>query len=286
MWRPKDFHWSEPIPLSPPFDISTFDPSTLSEEYIEHNRRDPDLCLIGQKPALEHATSRRDLVRRKTTIEVAPSVLALGKNPYPGLKQHRDIPGEDSTIPEYDYSEAWFGDSLILKYLTPAKLLELGCINTDTNIFSPISQQFRIDTEVAARASKSRTDTPLFIGNHLGIHPLVRRQMFVSTSDYEYECLKPTLRIVTKMLEMDSVLDLLWALGQRWTQVQSTKMMKDVYVYYTGRSTPQQSQDTALELVHMSRYVSFEFGDAINQYNGYALTYPLDAPGLRGGNTT
>lgn len=88
------------------------------------------------------------------------------------------------------------------------------------------------------------------------------------------------------MLEMDSVLDLLWALGQRWTQVQNTKMMKDVYVYCTGRSTPQQRQDTALELVHMSRYVSFEFGDAIHQYNGYALTNPLKAPGLRGGNTT
>jgi hypothetical protein len=101
-----------------------------------------------------------------------------------------------------------------LRFLTPAKLLELGCINTGTGMFSPISPRYRIDPEVAARASKLRTAPQLYVGNPDGIHPLVRRNKFHLTSDYEDECLKPTLRIVTKLLELDSVLDMLWALGQ------------------------------------------------------------------------
>jgi hypothetical protein len=281
-----DIQWPEPTPLSPPFDISTFDPSILSEEYIKTANRDPNLCLVGTKPALEHATSRRDWVRRKRTTEVSPSVLALGKDPYPGLRQRRDMPDWNMTTDEYDYSKPWFGDSLIMRFLTPAKLLELGCINTGTGMFSPISYRYRIDPEVAARASKLRTTPQLYIGDHDGIHPLVRRNNFRLTSDYEYECLKPTLRIVTKLLELDSVLDMLWALGQRWTQVQGTKMMKDVYVYYTGRSTPQQRRDTALELVQLSKYVYFEWGDTETWHLAHAATSMLNEPGLRGGITT
>lgn len=233
------------------------------------------------------ATSKWDFVRRRATIEVSPSVLALGKDPYPGLKQRRDIPEWNMTTPEYNYSKAWFGDSLILTYLTSAKLLELGCINTDTSVLSPISKQYRIDTDVAGSANKFRTAPKLYIGNHDGIHPLVRRNRFNLTSDYGYECLKPTLRIVTKLLELDSVLDMLWTLGQRWTQVQGTKTMKNVYVYYTGRSTPQQRRHTALELVQLSEYVHFEWGDTKTWDRADAITIPLKGkPGLRGGTST
>lgn len=164
--------------------------------------------------------------------------------------------------------------------------MELGCINTGTGLFSPISPQFRIDQEVAARASKQRTAPGLYIGNRDGIHPIVRRNQFKLTSDYEYECLKPTLRIVTRMLEMDSVLDMLWALGQRWTQVRGTKKMKDVYVYYTGQSTPQQRRHTAHELEKLSEYVHFEWGDTKNLDSVSARVLTIDKPGLRGGKTT
>ncbi|KAI4732501.1 hypothetical protein E4T50_16926 [Aureobasidium sp. EXF-12298] len=275
-----------PTLLSPPFDASNFDPSTLSEDDLRQMVLDPDLCLIGKKPALKDATSKRDWVRRKYTVEVSPSVLALGKNPYPGLKQSRPIPDLNSNTSAYNPCQPWFGDNPLLRYLTPSKLMELGCINTGTGIFSPISPQFRIDAEVAARASRQRTAPGLYIGKHDGIHPIVRRNQFRLTSDYEYECLKPTLRIVTRMLEMDSVLDMLWALGQRWTQVRGTKKMKNVYVYYTGRSTPQQRRQTALELEKLTDFVHFEWGDTKNWDSVSARVYPIDKPGLRGGKTT
>lgn len=259
----------------------------MSEDYLRQTVIDPDLCLVGKKPALEDATSRRDWVRRKYTVEVSPSVLALGKNPYPGLKQSRPIPDLNRDTPAYNACQPWFGDSPLLRFLTPSKLLELGCINTGTGIFSPISPQFRIDEGVAARASQQRTAPGLYIGNHDGIHPILRRNQFRLTSDYEYECLKPTLRIVTNMLEMDSVLDVLWALGQRLTQVRGTERMKDVYIYYTGRSTLQQRRQTAKELEKLSEYVYFEWGDTKNFDYAHGITYPIvDKPGMRGGTTT
>ncbi|KAH0274148.1 hypothetical protein KCU74_g9830, partial [Aureobasidium melanogenum] len=275
-----------PRPSSPPFDASTFDPSTLSKAELKLMVLDPDLCLIGTKPALEDAASKHGWVRRKYTVEVSPSVLALGKNPYPGLRQSRPIPELNRNTPAYDPCQPWFGDNPLLRYLTPSKLLQLGCINTGTGIFSPISPQFRIDQEVAARVSRQRTAPGLYMGKHDGIHPIVRRSQFRLTSDYEYECLKPTLRIVTKMLEMDSVLDMLWSLGQRWTQVRGTKKIKDVYVYYTGRSTPQQRRDTAIELEKLVNFVNFEWGDTKNLDGVSARTYTIDKPGLRGGLTT
>ncbi|KAH0290942.1 hypothetical protein M436DRAFT_59945 [Aureobasidium namibiae CBS 147.97] len=281
MSDPMDFEWT--IPQSPPFDISTFDPKTLSETFIETASLDPDLCLVDARPALEHATSRRDWVRRDTAVEVSPSVLALGKEPYPGLKvSHKVPPGYMTTVLDYNYSQPWFGDHIVLHYLTPARLLELGCINTDT---TPVSNRFRIDPDVLAKANKSRL-APSYIGNHDGIHPILRRRNFNPTSDYEYECLKPTFRVVTKLLEMENALDLLWALGQRCTQVQGTKLKKDVYVYYTGQSTTQQRQETALELVQLAEYVQFSWGDTVSD-GALAITENIvGKPGLRGGITS
>ena len=280
MSDPMDFEWT--TPQSPPFDISTFDPKTLSDAFIQTASLDPDLCLVGARPALEHATSRRDWVRRNTAVEVSRSVLALGKEPYPGLKVSHKVPGEyNTTVHDYDYSQPWFGDHAVLHYLTPARLLELGCINTD---ITPVSNRFRVDLDVLAKANRSRL-APSHIGNHDGIHPILRRRNFNLTSDYEYECLKPTLRVVTKFLEMENVLDMLWALGQRWTQVRGTKLKKDVYVYYTGQSTPQQRQETALELVQLAEYVEFSWGDT-DTGSAHAITQNiLGKPGLRGGTT-
>lgn len=89
------------------------------------------------------------------------------------------------------------------------------------------------------------------------------------------------------MLEMDSVLDVFWALGERLTQVRGTKKMKDVYVYYTGRSTFQQRRQTAKELAKLSDYVYFEWGDTKNFDYAHGVTHPIvDKLGMRGGTTT
>ncbi|KAI4717170.1 hypothetical protein E4T48_06648 [Aureobasidium sp. EXF-10727] len=277
-------HLPPHAPPSPLFDASTFDDSTLSEDFIRNASRDPDLCLLDQRPDPKLATSKHDWVRRTKTYGVTPSVLALGKNPYPGLRVTRPIPELNQDTPAYDPFKPWFGDSYILNRLTPSRLLEEGCININTGVFAPISPRFCIDGEVATRASQARTDPGLYIGNHDGIHPVVGRNQFHLTSDYEYECLKPTLRVVTKMLEMDSVLDMLWALGSRWTQEVPTKMKKDIYVYYTGRSTHVQRMETAWELEQLSNHVHFEWGEISTLSGAQARTFYVESkPGLRGG---
>ncbi|KAI4739884.1 hypothetical protein E4T50_09673 [Aureobasidium sp. EXF-12298] len=297
MSRPRNSLWPRPT-LPPPFDISTFDPSTLIPEFTQVASEDPDLCLVQEKPDPMLADSAWDFVRRSNTVEVAPNVLALGKNPFPKLRDDIHIP--DFDYRNYDRQMPWFGESFILKWLTPHELWERGCINT--MLGKSISRQFQVDTAVAAKACRDRptshyTDIhgykwPVgycnsYVGSHDGIHPIVRRSNFRNTSDYEYECLKPTLRIASRMLKMDSVLDQLWALGQPWTKVPDTKTTKDNYVYYTGRSTAPQRFETAQELRQLSNYVHFDWGNVAPGLNAHALTEHLtDKPGLRGGSGT
>jgi hypothetical protein len=294
MSQPGVFHWLKP---TPPFDISTFDPNTLSDEYKHVASQDPDLCLVHEKPDRMLATSKWDFVRRSTTVEVAPIVLALGINPYPKLREKIDIPDFDQ--PAYDLQMPWFGKSRILPWLTPHELWERGCINT--MLGKSVSSQFEIDAAVAVKACRDRptshhTDTHgyswhvggrnAYIDSHEGIHPIVCRNNFKNTSDYEYECHKPTLRIVSKMLEMESVLDQLWALGQPWVKVPDTKMMKDNYVYYSGKSTAVQRLKTAQELRQLSNFVYFDWGNVMG-LDAIAYAEALaDKPGLRGGDST
>jgi hypothetical protein len=200
MSQPGVIHWPKPTPL---FDISTFDPNTLSDEFKHVASQDPDLCLFHEKPDRMLAFSRWDFVRRATTVEVAPNVLALGKNPYPKLREKIDI--DDFEQPAYDLQMPWFGKSRILPWLTPHELWERGCINT--LLGKSVSSRFEINAAVAAKACRDRptshyTDTHgyswhvggrnAYIDSHEGIHPIVCRNNFKNTSDYEYECLKPT----------------------------------------------------------------------------------------------
>ncbi|THW64368.1 hypothetical protein D6D20_02909 [Aureobasidium pullulans] len=262
------------------FKASTFDPRTIPKKTFDDWTQDPDLVVFGQPwPDPSTATTAREYCRRLVPIQVSPSVFKLGKHAYPVLKQRRYA--SNRLTPEYDYNKPWMGDrSYILKLITPKKLLDLGCINIDTSDTSPISPQFRIDYAAAAKASKDR-NVSVSPGSEKNIHPLLRRRQFRNTSDWEYEHLKPTLRIVSMMLETSSVLDMLHALGSKLHKKPGTKMFpRDVWVYYTGRSTHMDRAETALETIKMAKFMYFTWMSG-DDSGASAITSPLKTPGLR-----
>ncbi|TIA37834.1 hypothetical protein D6C78_04458 [Aureobasidium pullulans] len=272
--------YSPPAYNTSRFKASTFDPRTIPKKTSDDWTQDPDLVVFGQPwPDPSTATTAREYCRRLVPIQVSPSVFKLGKHAYPVLKQRRYA--SNRLTPEYDYNKPWMGDrSYILKLITPKKLLDLGCINIDTSDTSPISPQFRIDYAAAAKASKDR-NVSVSPGSEKNIHPLLRRRQFRNTSDWEYEHLKPTLRIVSMMLETSSVLDMLHALGSKLHKKPGTKMFpRDVWVYYTGRSTHMDRAETALETIKMAKFMYFTWMSG-DDSGASAITSPLKTPGLR-----
>ncbi|THX53215.1 hypothetical protein D6D06_06260 [Aureobasidium pullulans] len=252
------------------FKASTFDPSTIPKKTFDDWTQDPDLVVFGQPwPDPSTVTTAREYCRRLVPIQVSPSVFKLGKHAYPVLKQRRYA--SNRLTPEYDYNKPWMGDrSYILKLITPKKIAGSGLY------------QYRneIDYAAAAKASKDR-NVSVSAGSEKNIHPLLRRRQFRNTSDWEYEHLKPTLRIVSMMLETSSVLDMLHALGSKLHKKPGTKMFpRDVWVYYTGRSTHMDRAETALETIKMAKFMYFTrmSGD---DSGASAITSPLKTPGLR-----
>lgn len=168
----------------------------------------------------------------------------------------------------------------------PGELQQLGCINLETNDKPDIevSPRFRVDTAALASASTDR-HVMNTIGNNRDIHPCLRRTNWKQTSDAEYEYLKPVLRIVTKMMEMDSVLDLWFALGQPMQKLPRTEMLKAQkikhWVYYTGRSTVGQRVHTKSEMKALRDYVTFSW---LHEDDCPGSTLPdLESRGLRPG---
>jgi hypothetical protein len=146
--------------------------------------------------------------------------------------------------------------------VAPDELHRLGCINLETSENSEIeiSARFQVDTTVLATAStnrKIRTTT----GDNEDIHPCFHRRNWKATSDAEYEYLKPVLRIATKMLAMDGILDLWTALGQPLQRLPQNKMLleqkEEHRVYYTGRTSPGQRGRTQQEMIMLADFVTF-----------------------------
>ncbi|TIA37828.1 hypothetical protein D6C78_04456 [Aureobasidium pullulans] len=112
-----------------------------------------------------------------------------------------------------------------------------------------------------ANANKDRSAMKLH-GDLNGIHPCFRRGNWVETSDFEYELMKPILRVASKMLEMPSLLDMWHALGSPLHHKPGTKMMpKGSYVYYTGRSSEDERTKTSAEMERLANYVTFRWED-------------------------
>lgn len=164
--------------------------------------------------------------------------------------------------------------------------MTLGCINSETSDGLPVSPQFRLDTQTALTANTNRHAKAKVIGNNDGIHPCFQRTNFLETDDRDYECLKPTLRIVTKMMEMESVMDLWYALGQPLHTGPANEMLDDENIphriCYTGRSTHLTRLETKWEATQLRDFIKFWWAP-LSHERTYAITHSIeDKTGFRG----
>ncbi|KAI5238381.1 hypothetical protein E4T43_07457 [Aureobasidium subglaciale] len=265
-------------------DASQYELSDLTQAEINQWVVDPDLYLQGARPDPKKAMTKKEYCKWTYAIGVSANVLALGKDPYPQLRVDiGSIPDIEGLQQPWDDTAPWFGHSTILRYITPSSLLDYGSINIDDSQDMPISPQFKVDEVTANTANRDRTSVQ-YIGNHNNIHPIVRRSNFKDTSPWEYEHLKPSLRILSKMLEMDNVLETFHALGRPMTPVPGTeKRPGNAYIYTPRQLSDQERADIVLELRRLSNFVYFEW---CSNDDGLGETFKLKQPGMRLGNIT
>lgn len=216
----------------------------------------------------------------KQKDEVSPEVHALGLNPYPRMRQRRVMPElNDKETPTYDEYMPWMGNNLLLHFITPAQLMHLGCINVNATA-GLVSPMFSVNKNDAALASKDRNRSSTF-GDNTGIHPVFGRRNWRETSDFEYECLKPSLRLATKLLEMEVAVDLWTALAKPWIRSPGTPLAESkggYYRYFTGQSTAEEREATVAETRLLDGHVIFEWADLDD---ACAQTSQAEAEGLR-----
>lgn len=190
---------------------------------------------------------------------VSPAVFAMGKLPYPQLRNLKHFEN-GKTVPSYNPKLPWMGYGKILRYFTPEALIQFGIIN--------LSPSFRISSnfEVDPRAIKAIRSKERFAPDNSGIHPIFKNtpDHWDHTSDLMYEYLKPSLRIASKILDMEVVLDFLTAVGKPWVEEEPTllheaKSGQKQYSFYPKPLTSAERAVTAEALIHMQDFVDFDW---------------------------
>jgi hypothetical protein len=104
---------------SPPFDARTFEMYKVPMDTRVKWAQDPDLVLDDPRAPTEHdAKSAYEYYRRERATKVSSAVYALGKNPYPGLHDHRYVAELQTSTPLYDPVHPWMGrDTPVLRYI-------------------------------------------------------------------------------------------------------------------------------------------------------------------------
>ncbi|THX66856.1 male sterility protein [Aureobasidium pullulans] len=183
----------------------------------------------------------------------------MGKLPYPQLRNLKHFEN-GKTVPSYNPKLPWMGYGKILRYFTPEALIQFGIIN--------LSPSFRISSnfEVDPRAIKAIRSKERFAPDNSGIHPIFKNtpDHWDHTSDLMYEYLKPSLRIASKILDMEVVLDFLTAVGKPWVEEEPTllheaKSGRKQYSFYPKPLTSAERAVTAEALIHMQDFVDFDW---------------------------
>ncbi|THY35918.1 hypothetical protein D6D01_00938 [Aureobasidium pullulans] len=183
----------------------------------------------------------------------------MGKLPYPELRNLKHLEN-GKTVTSYNPKLPWMGYGTILRYFTPEALIQFGIIN--------LSPSFRISSnfEVDPRAIKAIRSKERFAPDNSGIHPIFKNTPghWGHTSDLMYEYLKPSLRIATKILDMEVVLDFLTAVGKPWVEEEPTllheaKSGQKQYSFYPKPLTSAERAVTAEALIHMQDFVDFDW---------------------------
>ena len=103
----------------PPFDPLSFNPRDLPKELLVEWSRDPSMFLDKPgHPTQYDAKNRVEYVKRMVAVYVSPAVFALGKDPYPGLRENRYIPELRTTTPIYRDTRPWMGSNYLLMHIS------------------------------------------------------------------------------------------------------------------------------------------------------------------------
>jgi hypothetical protein len=189
-------------------------------------------------------------------------VLAMGKLPYPEVRDIMRFDAESGLRkPAFSTKSPWMGSSMLLRFCTPAQLMQQGFINLDP-YESAISKRFEIDT-AALRAIQD--GMPLIPDGH-GIHPVFHLNNWSDTTPELYEYLKPSLRIVTRLLEMEVVLDYLDALGKPWHPKETTPLYVkkggsglQPHAFFPRELTDGERNEVANEIWELQHHVKFKW---------------------------
>lgn len=183
----------------------------------------------------------------------------LGEHPFPELKIY-------SGIPSYNDSCHWHGSDPILSSLSVGSLARFGAINVD-----PRTNLLTVPTYPAVDESlKNRYFDPAGTAryNDAQFHPIFRRKNFPIMDDYDYELLKPVLKVATELLSSFDTLGFFKGLFNAWkfpgTPEEQHLLGKGMMWRFSPRNVD--SGDEAMETIQQLRelgdYVTWQYDDS------------------------
>ncbi|KAG9741388.1 hypothetical protein KCU77_g10364, partial [Aureobasidium melanogenum] len=183
----------------------------------------------------------------------------LGEHPFPELKNYSGIPG---------YADAydWHGSDPILSSHSVGSLARFGAINVDpgTNLLAvPIYQA--VDESLRNRYF-DRQGTACY--NDAQFHPIFRRKNFPSMDDYDYELLKPVLKVATELLSSFDTLGFFKGLFNTWkfpgTPEEQRRLGKGMLWKFSPRNIGSwgEAMETIQQLRELGDYVTWEYDDS------------------------
>ncbi|KAG9843642.1 hypothetical protein KCU98_g5884, partial [Aureobasidium melanogenum] len=176
----------------------------------------------------------------------------LGEHPFPELKNY-------SGIPAYQDACHWHGSDPILSSLSVGSLARFGAINVD-----PRTDLLAVPIYPTVDESlKNKHFDPQGTANYndAQFHPIFRRKNFPSMDDYDYELLKPVLKVATELLSSFDTLGFFKGLSNAWkflgTPEEQYRLGKGMMWRFSPRNIG--SWDEAMETIQQLR----ELGDYI-----------------------
>lgn len=183
----------------------------------------------------------------------------LGEHPFPELKHYSGIPG-------YEDASDWHGSDPILSSLSVGSLARFGAINVDpqTNLLTvPIYPA--VDESLKNKYFDPQ-GSPKY--NDAQFHPIFRRKNFSSIDDYDYEHLKPVLKVATEFLSSFDTLGffkgLFHARKFSGTPEEQRRLGKGMLWKFLPRNIGswKEAMETIQQLRELSNYVTWQYDDA------------------------
>lgn len=182
----------------------------------------------------------------------------LGEHPYPELKHYSGIPG-------YDDACHWHASDPILCSLSVGSLARFGAINVE-----PRRNLQTVPIYPAVDESlKHRYFDPIGSAeyNDTQFHPIFRRKNFPNIDDYDYELLKPVLKVATEVLSSFDTLGFFKGLFNAWkfpgTPEEKHRLGKGMLWRFSPRNLGSwgEAMETIRQLREMGDYITWDYDD-------------------------